>query len=105
VAHADRDIALAQYEKAIQSAFREVADALAQRDTLDDQLAAQEALTRALDRTYQLASERYRTGLDGYLSVLDAQRSLYAAQQGLIGLRLARAASLVTLYKVLGGGR
>ena len=105
VAHADRDIALAQYEKAIQSAFREVADALAQRDTLDDQLAAQEALTRALDRTYQLASERYRTGLDGYLGVLDAQRSLYAAQQGLISLRLAKAASLVTLYKVLGGGR
>ncbi len=105
VAHADRDIALAQYEKTIQSAFREVADALAQRDTLDDQLAAQEALTRALDRTYQLASERYRAGLDGYLGVLDAQRSLYAAQQGLIGLRLARAANLVSLYKVLGGGR
>lgn len=104
VAHADRDIALAQYEKAIQSAFREVADALAQRGTLGDQLAAQEALARALDRTYQLATERYKAGLDGYLSVLDAQRSLIAAQQGLITLRLARAANLVTLYKVLGGG-
>jgi multidrug efflux system outer membrane protein len=104
VAHADRDIALAQYEKAIQSAFREVADALAQRGTLDDQLAAQEALTRALDRTYQLATERYKAGLDGYLGVLDAQRSLYAAQQALIALRLARAANLVTLYKSLGGG-
>jgi multidrug efflux system outer membrane protein len=104
VAHADRDIALAQYEKTIQTAFREVADALAQRGTLDDQLAAQGALVEALDRTYQLATERYKAGLDGYLSVLDAQRSLYAAQQGLIALRLARAANQVTLYKVLGGG-
>lgn len=105
VAHADRDIALAQYEKTVQTAFREVADALAQRGTLEDQLAAQAALVGALDRTYELATERYKAGLDGYLSVLDAQRSLYAAQQGLIGLRLARAANLVTLYKVLGGGR
>lgn len=71
----------------MQTAFREVADALAQRSTLDDQLAAQEALTQALDRTYQLATERYRAGLDGYL-----------------GLRLVWAANLVTLYKVLGGG-
>jgi len=104
VANVDRDIALAQYERAIQVAFREVADALAQRGTLDDQLAAQESLTQAMDKTYQLASARYRAGLDGYLSVLDAQRSLYAVQQGLIGLRLAKYGNLVTLYKVLGGG-
>lgn len=104
VARADRDLALAQYEKAIQSAFREVADALAQRATLGDQLAAQEALVGALDRTWQLATERYKAGLDGSLGVLDAQRSLFAAQQALLALRLARAANLVTLYQVLGGG-
>jgi multidrug efflux system outer membrane protein len=104
-ANADRDIALAQYEKAIQSAFREVADTLALRGTLDDQLAAQEALTQALERTHSLATARYAAGLDGYLSVLDAQRSLYGAQQALLTLRRARYANLVTLYKVLGGGQ
>ena len=104
VARADRDIALAQYEKAIQAAFREVADALAQRGTLEDQLAAQASLTQALERTHALATARYTAGIDGYLSVLDAQRSLYAAQQGLIALRRARYGNLVTLYKVLGGG-
>lgn len=104
-ANADRDIALAQYEKAIQSAFREVADTLALRGTLDDQLAAQEALTQALERTHSLATARYTAGLDGYLSVLDAQRSLYGAQQALLALRRTRYANLVTLYKVLGGGQ
>lgn len=103
-AHADRDIQLAHYEKRVQTAFREVADALAQRSTLGEQLASQEALTQALERTYQLAQARYAAGIDGYLSVLDAQRSLYAAQHGLIALRQARHANLVTLYKVLGGG-
>ncbi|WP_275976160.1 efflux transporter outer membrane subunit [Geothrix oryzisoli] len=103
-AQADRDIYLAQYEKAIQVAFREVADALAQRGTLDDQLAAQLTLTQALEGTYRLAQARYSAGVDGYLGVLDAQRSLYAAQQGLIALRQAKAGNLVSLYKVLGGG-
>lgn len=103
-ATAERDIALAQYEKAIQTAFREVADALAQRGTLDEQLAAQESLTGALEGAHRLAQARYTAGLDGYLSVLDAQRSLYAAQQGLIVLRQAKAGSLIGLYKVLGGG-
>ncbi|WP_275975700.1 efflux transporter outer membrane subunit [Geothrix terrae] len=103
-ANADRDIALAQYEKAIQVAFREVADALAQRGTLDDQLAAQESLTQALEGTYRLAQARYTAGIDGYLGVLDAQRSYYAAQQGLIALRQAKYGNLVSLYKVLGGG-
>jgi len=101
---ADRDIFLAQYEKAIQVAFREVADALAVRGTLDDQLTAQETLTRALEGTYRLAQARYTAGIDSYLGVLDAQRSLYAAQQGLIALRQAREGNLITLYKVLGGG-
>ncbi len=104
VANTDRDIYLAQYEKAIQSAFREVADALAQRGTLNDQFTAQESLTQALRTTYTLATARYKAGIDSYLSVLDAQRSLYAAEQGLIALRRARYGNLVTLYKVLGGG-
>jgi multidrug efflux system outer membrane protein len=104
VANANRDIYLAQYEKAIQVAFREVADALAQRGTLDEQLASQEALTQALEGTYRLAQARYGAGLDSYLGVLDAQRSLYAAQQGLIALRQARIGNLISLYKVLGGG-
>lgn len=103
-AHADRDITLAQYEKAIQTAFREAADALALRGTLEDQVAAQDSLTRAAESTYKLANARYSAGVDGYLSVLDAQRSMYAAQQGLISLRQASYGSLVTFYKVLGGG-
>lgn len=104
VAQADRDIALARYEKAIQTAFREVADALAQQGTIDEQLAAQQALTEASNRNYLLSQARYEKGVDSYLAVLDAQRSLYAAQQGLIATRLTRQLNLVTLYKVLGGG-
>lgn len=104
VANTDRDLYLAQYEKAIQTAFREVADVLALRGTLDDQVAAQESLTRATESTYRLANARYSAGIDGYLGVLDAQRSMYAAQQGLITLRQVNSGSLVTLYKVLGGG-
>jgi multidrug efflux system outer membrane protein len=103
VAKADRDIFLAQYEKAIQTAFREVADALAQRGTLGDQIAAQESLVEASAETYSLSNARYMQGIDSYLAVLDAQRSLYAAQQGLITLRLAKLNNMVTLYKALGG--
>jgi outer membrane protein, multidrug efflux system len=103
-AKADREIALAQYEKAIQSAFREVADALAQRGTVGDQMEAQQSLVQATVVSYRLSDARYIRGIDSYLSVLDAQRSLYSAQQGLITLRLARLTNLVTLYKVLGGG-
>jgi multidrug efflux system outer membrane protein len=95
---------LTQYEKAIQVAFREVADALAQRGTLGDQLEAQQSLVDASAATYRLSDARYTRGIDNYLSVLDAQRSLYSAQQGLIAIRLARLTNLVTLYKVLGGG-
>jgi len=101
----EREIALAQYEKAIQTAFREVADALAVQGTVDRQLSAQESLVRAAADTYRLSNARYVKGLDSYLSVLDAQRSLNAARQGLIALRLARLSNRVTLYKVLGGGR
>jgi multidrug efflux system outer membrane protein len=103
-ATADRDIALAQYEKAIQTAFREVADALAQKGTIGEQLDAQQSLTEASAVSYRLSDARYKSGIDSYLSVLDAQRSLYASQQGLIAVRLARLTNLVTLYKVLGGG-
>jgi multidrug efflux system outer membrane protein len=104
VAEIDRDIALAQYEKAIQNAFREVADALAQRGTVEEQLAAQQSLADASAESWRLAQARYEKGVDSYLTVLDSHRALYGAQQNLIGIRLARFTNLVNLYKVLGGG-
>jgi len=104
VTEVDREIFLAQYEKAIQSAFREVADALAQRGTLGNQMEAQQSLTDATAASYRLSEARYRSGIASYLNVLDAQRSLYSAQQGLISVHLSRLTNLVTLYKVLGGG-
>jgi multidrug efflux system outer membrane protein len=103
-AEVDRDIALAQYEKAIQTAFREVADALAQQGTIDEQVAAQQSLTEATAQSYRLSQARYEKGVDSYLNVLDSQRSLYGAQQNLITTRLSRLTNLVTLYKVVGGG-
>lgn len=105
VAEVDRDIAVAQYEKAIQTAFREVSDALSLNNTIDEQLAAQQALTNATSESYKISLARYDKGVDSYLTVLDSQRSLYGAQQGLISTRQARLASLVTLYKTLGGGK
>jgi len=104
VTKVQRGIALTQYEQAIQNAFREVADALAVRGTVDDQVAAQQSLTNAVAETYRLSSARYDKGIDSYLGVLDAQRSLYAARQGLVGLRFAKLANQVRLYAVLGGG-
>jgi multidrug efflux system outer membrane protein len=104
VSKAQREIAQTQYEKAIQTAFREVADALAVQGTIDQQVAAQQSLTNAVADTYRLSDKRYTKGIDSYLGVLDAQRSLYAAQQGLISLRLAKLANQVRLYAVLGGG-
>jgi outer membrane protein, multidrug efflux system len=101
---AGRDIALAQYEKAIQTAFREVADGLAQRVSTQDQLAAQRSLVEASDVALSLSQARYTRGIDGYLSVLDAQRSAYSARQGLVTLQLARLNNDLTLYKALGGG-
>ncbi len=103
VAEADQQIALAQYEQAVQVAFKEAADALALRQTIDDQLAARQALTDAAARAQELSDARYRSGIDSYLNLLDAQRSLYAAQQQLINTRLSRQSNLVTLYKVMGG--
>jgi multidrug efflux system outer membrane protein len=103
-AKVDRDIAVAQYEKTIQNAFREVSDALALRTTLMDQQEAQESLVTALEQSYFLSEARYKAGIDGYLGVLVNQRSLYVAQRGLVQVRLARQANQVALYKVLGGG-
>jgi multidrug efflux system outer membrane protein len=99
-----REITLAQYQKAIQSAFREVADALAIRGTVDQQVEAQQSLVHAVAETYRLSNSRYNMGIDSYLSVLDAQRSLYAAQQVLVSLHLAKLTSQVRLYAALGGG-
>lgn len=103
-AKVDREIAVAQYEKAIQGAFREVSDALAEQSTLDQRLAARNALVAASSQAFQLAEARYRQGIDSYLSLQDAQRTLYSVQQALISTRQARLANLITLYKVLGGG-
>jgi multidrug efflux system outer membrane protein len=103
-AEADRDMAIAEYEKSIQTAFREVSDSLSLRTTLVAQQNAMQSLVNALDETYRLSEARYKGGIDSYLSVLVAQRALYAAQQQLVGVRLARLSNLVTLYKVLGGG-
>ncbi len=103
-AEADRDIAVARYEKAIQEAFREVSDALSLRQSLDSQLRSQQALTNALARSYSLSETRYKQGIDGYLGVLISQQSLDGARQGLVRIRLARLVNLVELYKVLGGG-
>jgi multidrug efflux system outer membrane protein len=103
-AKAARDIAMAQYEKAIQVAFREVADALAGRATLGEQLAAQEAQAQAETDRFRLAELRYRNGVASYLDVLDAQRSLFATQQALAQTRLAQQQNQVALYKALGGG-
>jgi len=100
----EKEMFIAQYEKAIQKAFREVADALAVKGTINQQIAAQQSLVEAVSETYRLSNARYTKGIDSYLSVLDAQRSLYAAQQGLIMLHLSKFVNQVSLYNVLGGG-
>lgn len=99
-----RDIAVAQYEKAIQTAFREVADALAGSATLGDQLSAQQVQATAEAERFRLAELRYRNGVASFLDVLDAQRSLFATQQALAQTRLAQQQNQVNLYKALGGG-
>ena len=100
----EREIAVAQYEKAIQVAFSEVSDGLTLRATLAAQQEAEAALVKALEEAYRLSEARYQAGMDGYLGVLVAQRSLFAAQQALVNVRLAEQVNLVTLYKALGGG-
>ena len=104
LAQVQKDINVARYEKAIQTAFREVADALAASTIINEQIAAQQRLVDAEQARFTLAELRYRNGVDSNLSLLDAQRSLYSAQQSLVELRQSRLSSLVTLYKALGGG-
>lgn len=104
VARAREEMAIAGYERTVQEAFREVADALAGRRHLTEQVAAQERNIAAQRRISELASLRYREGVVGYLQVLDAERSLFAAEQALVQLRRAEAENLVKLYLALGGG-
>jgi multidrug efflux system outer membrane protein len=104
VAKLEKQAAVAQYEKAIQSAFREVADGLAARGTYDDQIAALEREVAAQQTSLEISELRFRTGVDSYLNVLTAQTNLYSAQQTLVSARLARLANLVDLYQALGGG-
>ncbi|WP_198116677.1 efflux transporter outer membrane subunit [Massilia rhizosphaerae] len=103
-ARAQRDIAVAQYEKSIQTAFREVADALAGQATYSEQLRAQQAVAAAETERFNLSDLRYRNGTASYLDLLDAQRSLFTAQQLAIQANLQRLQNQVTLYRVLGGG-
>jgi multidrug efflux system outer membrane protein len=104
VAKVSRDVAVAQYEKTIQSAFREVADALAGRATLAEQMRAQQAQTTAEAERARLTELRYKKGASSYLEVLDAQRSLFASQQAWLQLQAQTQQNLATLYRVLGGG-
>ncbi|MDP1956227.1 MAG: efflux transporter outer membrane subunit [Polaromonas sp.] len=103
-ANAGRDIAVAQYEKAIQTAFREVADALAGRATLGEQLRAQQAQATAEGVRFKLSDLRYQNGIASQLDLLDAQRSLFSARQAVVQARLLQLQNQVTLYKTLGGG-
>lgn len=104
VATVDRDIALADYERSIQTGFREVADALALSSTLAQQVQAQEDLVEAALQAQELSEARYRAGRDSYLNLLDAQRTLYSARQSLVSTQLAEQNNRITLYRVLGGG-
>jgi multidrug efflux system outer membrane protein len=104
VSQANRDIAVEQYQRSIQVAFREVADALAGRATYGEQLRAQQAQTAAEQKRSDLAELRFRNGISSFLDVLDAQRALFQTQQATIVVQAAQQQNLVTLYKVLGGG-
>jgi len=103
-AEASRDAAVATYEKSVQTAFREVSDALALRGTIGEQIAAHEAGANAAGRAATLSDARYRGGIDSFLTTLIAQRTLFTAQQALATTRLQRETNLVTLYQTLGGG-
>ncbi len=104
ISKTDQQLALASYEKSIQTAFREVNDALATRNNIGDRLQAQRRLVEATNRNYTLSTARFRAGIDGYLTVLDAQRTSYSAEQGLLLLQQANLNNQVELYKTLGGG-
>ena len=103
VAQAGTQLALAQYDRTVQTAFREVADALAERARWAERLQAQSALVAATQKAFDLSEARFKAGVDNYLTVLDAQRSLYTAQQTQITLRLGEQVNRITLWKVLGG--
>ena len=103
-AKVEKEIQVQTYQQTLQTAFKEVADALAVRSTLDQRLTAQQALTEASQKSYDLSDALYRAGSQSYLEALDSQRSLYSAQQDLITLRLAEQSNRVSLYKVMGGG-
>ncbi|MBV9527417.1 efflux transporter outer membrane subunit [Sphingomonas sp.] len=100
---AQRAAAIATYQRSIQTAFREVADALARRGTLNEELASRQRQQAAAGDAYLLTEARYRAGVDPFLNVLDSQRSYYAAQQTLVQMKLTAAENLVTLYQALGG--
>ncbi|GFZ58784.1 multidrug transporter [Pseudomonas amygdali pv. eriobotryae] len=103
-AKVENQIQIQTYQQTIQTAFKEVADALAVRSTLDERVAAQQAYTDASRKSYELADALYRGGSQSYLEALESQRSLYSAEQELISLRLTEQSNRVTLYKVMGGG-
>lgn len=100
-AKAQKDLYIAKYELAIQTAFSEVSDALARYGTIENQLSAQENLVDASRNSYFLSEKRYKAGIDTYLNALTAQRTLYSAEQNLISLRLTKINNRVTLYRVL----
>ncbi|MEO6182184.1 MAG: efflux transporter outer membrane subunit, partial [Verrucomicrobiota bacterium] len=104
VSKISKSMEVANYEKTIQTAFREVADALAVRLTLDEKLRAQELLLKAQQKRFDLTNARYRQGVDSYVDVLLAQQDLYAAQQNLLQFQAARLLNAVALYRSLGGG-
>ena len=103
-ARAQGDIAVAQYERSIQTAFREVADTLDAKATYDDQIQATEDLVKASQRNLELSDLRYQNGIESLLQLVDAQRTLFTAEQSLLQARLQRLNNLVQLYKSLGGG-
>ena len=103
-AKASQKAAVATYEKTIQTAFREVADALAQRGTIDEQVSAQTARANAAQVAAKLSDARYRAGVDSFLVALDAQRTAYGAEQQLVTTRTTRSSNLIELYRALGGG-
>jgi len=103
LSEAQRNAAIATYQKTIQTAFREVADALARRGTINEEIGARERQQLATADTYTLTEARYRAGIDPFLTVLDAQRSYYAAQQQMVQTKLTAAQNLVTIYQTIGG--
>ena len=103
-ARATYDAMLATYEKSVQTGFREVADALARRGTMAQQVEAQTSLRDASRVAYTLSEERFRAGVDNFLTTLDSQRALYTAEQSLLATRLVRASNMVELYRAMGGG-